>query len=221
MFLAHQEHGDLQHHRVLADPSRRRLLDLLRREGPADVQSLAAATGLHVTTVRSHLQQLIAEGLASAASSTSAGRGRPRMVYTASLMTGDDDGRWLADALVDGLAAANSGPDIAEAAGFGWGRQLARQQAVAAGDGPDSLVAMLDRFGFAPRRDHPEEVSLHRCPLLDMARRRPEIVCRLHLGVLRGATAGGDVAVSELVPFSASSPCIVRTTRHRPEPRLR
>ena len=51
--------GSTARHRALADPTRVRILDLLRSaDGPLTVADLAAPLGLHPNTVRSHLHLL-------------------------------------------------------------------------------------------------------------------------------------------------------------------
>src|SRR4051794_15318332 len=68
---------------ALASPPRRRLLELLRSAGePQDAHQLAAATGLHVSTVRFHLDMLRQAGLVVARSQPRATAGRPRTVYS-------------------------------------------------------------------------------------------------------------------------------------------
>jgi DNA-binding transcriptional ArsR family regulator len=54
-----------QHHAVLADPTRLSLLTCIRDAGPISVSDLAAATGLHDTTVSQALRHLRAAGIVS------------------------------------------------------------------------------------------------------------------------------------------------------------
>lgn len=70
---------------VLAVPARVTLLDRLRASPqPLDAQALATATGLHMTTVRSHLDVLIEAGLVTTGRQQPPGRGRPRTLYAPS-----------------------------------------------------------------------------------------------------------------------------------------
>ena len=50
---------------------------------------------------------------------------------------------------------------------------------------------------------------LRRCPLLDTARAYPEVVCSLHLGLVRGALerVGADPDVAALEPFAERGAC--------------
>ena len=68
---------------VLTD-ARRRIVDLLKREGPVTAAALAASLGLTKVAVRQHLQGLEALGLAEARPQPAAGRGRPSRAWTLS-----------------------------------------------------------------------------------------------------------------------------------------
>lgn len=71
-------------HAALSSPTRRRLLALLRADDAArDAHDLAQVVGLHLTTVRFHLEVLRRAGLLGRSSSPQAGAGRPRTVYAA------------------------------------------------------------------------------------------------------------------------------------------
>jgi len=75
------------------------------------------------------------------------------------------------------------------------------------------VVALLDRLGFAPSPDaRVSVVKLRRCPLLEAAHKNPEVVCGVHLGVVRGALdeLGADPEQTELTalePFSEPGAC--------------
>jgi predicted ArsR family transcriptional regulator len=72
------------------------------------------------------------------------------------------------------------------------------------------VVALLDDIGFSPEADE-QAVSarLTRCPLLDAARRFPDVVCAVHLGIVRGALDeyDADPSAAELLPFSEPGAC--------------
>ena len=76
---------------LLASPVRRRIVDALVAVDPVDdpaaartAAELAAEVGLHVTTVRFHLDQLVAAGLVDVRGPAArAGAGRPRKFYVA------------------------------------------------------------------------------------------------------------------------------------------
>ncbi|WP_159902455.1 helix-turn-helix transcriptional regulator [Ornithinibacter aureus] len=135
----------------------------------------------------------------------------------------------LAGAFADRLAAL--GVDTSEesrAVGRAWGASLAARDVAAAGGGPagparERVVELLHRLGFSPvvrptpdrdigregGRDIGREVELRTCPLLDAARRHPEVVCQVHAGLVSGADAGygGSGEGVRLVPFASPGAC--------------
>jgi predicted ArsR family transcriptional regulator len=48
------------------------------------------------------------------------------------------------------------------------------------------------------------------CPFLELARRHPDVVCPIHLGLMRGALAelGGALTATSLEPFRTESLCV-------------
>ncbi len=72
------------------------------------------------------------------------------------------------------------------------------------------MVELFDRLGFAPETGpRSTTVRLRRCPLLDAARANPEVVCNVHLGIVRGALAalGGEPEPSSLEAFAEPGAC--------------
>jgi predicted ArsR family transcriptional regulator len=51
--------------------------------------------------------------------------------------------------------------------------------------------------------------GLTQCPLLDAARTHPDVVCGVHLGIVRGALQewGTSLGEVELLPFSEPGAC--------------
>ena len=81
--------------------------------------------------------------------------------------------------------------------------------------GPQVLSALVD-LGFEPEGDVERlEVHLRRCPFLDLAHERPEIVCSVHLGLARGVLAkeGGPLTAEWLEPFVEPQHCVLHLTR--------
>ncbi len=99
---------------LLASPVRRRLVDALAHTGGdgrpgRTAAELAGTVDLHVTTVRFHLDQLVAAGLVESAVRREGGAGRPRKVYTVAPGSLDDvDARAEVDhlRLLSGLLAS-------------------------------------------------------------------------------------------------------------------
>jgi predicted ArsR family transcriptional regulator len=126
---------------ALAVPTRAELLRLLRAaERPRTAADLAAATGLHVNTVRSHLELLVDVALAVRGVEAPHGPGRPQVGYLAAAVAGDrpepaatgpgtkpaTDYRELAAALADELTATGDAGRIAVDAGRRWADTIDR-----------------------------------------------------------------------------------------------
>ena len=210
--------------------SRRTLLTTLRAEHrPVTLAALSATTGLHVNTVREHLAALTEAGLVERGRAAPGGRGRPAATYTA---PGPDPGpgnaeyAGLATALASTIRRTSTSPSRdATLAGVEWGHELARTAPVhhPAGAGPRTrVVHLLSHLGFAPQPAATEPtVLLTRCPLLEAARTSPDVVCAVHLGIVRGALDeyGGDDTGTALHPFSDPGACRLTLPRPGTSPR--
>ena len=178
--------------------------------------SLVTVTGLHENTLREHLAALVRRGVVRRQRAEPSGRGRPAWLYE---LTGEDSARseyaGLAATLAATIARTSENPGrVATAAGEEWGRELARDRGavpVSPIAAREQVLRLLDDLGFAPvtEPEHPADVRLTRCPLLEAAHRHREVVCGVHLGIVRGALAeyGADPAGSELRPFAARGSC--------------
>lgn len=211
-------------HRALSSPARSRLLDVLRDQPEGhDVHALATHLDLHPNTVRAHLGVLQDAGLVAAEPEARQRPGRPRMVYRA---TGDaeavqDDAGYafLATILTGYLATTADDPSAAaEEAGAAWGRHLVDRpppfQQIDPAQAIATVVEVLADIGFAPELDDTAEqgprILLRRCPFLQLAKAHPEIVCAVHLGIMRGALRelGADVEARDLQPLVEPMLCI-------------
>ncbi len=187
--------------------ARRRVLDAVRRaDPPVTVSALADELGLHPTTVRFHLDQLVAAGLATVAPTHEGVRGRPARRYRASPMA-TDPGHLTAEVwgpMVEALAAtidrAGAAPRAsAIAAGRAWAQRLSPA-------GPDPVPRVFARLGFAPETA-PWGLRLCACPFTASARHHPTI-CVVHLGLAQGlADAAGDPRPVSLIPFAEPGVC--------------
>ncbi|MFI0350854.1 helix-turn-helix transcriptional regulator [Actinomadura sp. 9N407] len=206
-------------HGVLSVPARLDILDHLRAAGhPVDAQEVAAATGLHVTTARSHLDALIEVGLAVSHRRPPQGRGRPGTVYSPSFQDGGGDGdpyRELSDLLAahfDDTPARRS--DRAQRAGHAWaGRRLEADPAPArtTAEARQVVNGLFTEMGFDPEPAPDGRVLLHGCPFRDTARAHPEVVCAAHQGLLTGLLARLDPGAPDpvLEPFVRADMCAV------------
>jgi predicted ArsR family transcriptional regulator len=219
------EHA-LRRHRALGEPSRVRILDELVDHGPLGAQELAERVRLHPNTVRAHLNALAAVGLVEADKGVSERRGRPRFVYRA---TGVEEAgrryRLLAEILTAVLAGGAADGDAAlEEAGERWGRhivdspppfaKLSEEEAV------ERLVLLLRETGFSPEvaaGERDRQILMRTCPFLELAQRQRDIVCPIHLGLMRGALAelGASSSVSKLEPFVRPDLCVAHLSAPR------
>lgn len=187
--------------------ARARVAAAVRDLGPAvPLGALAQLLGGHPNATRQHLEALVAAGLAVTAPLPRAGRGRPATGYTLTgagrRALGEDPARVAHTELVTLLAEhlADSGVSAEEA------RALGRSWGAARGG---RLVALLDDLGFTPEPDaaDPRTLRLRTCPILDAARRHPEIICQVHQGLIEGAL--GEDASARLLPFAEPGACVV------------
>ena len=201
----------------------------LQRSDSSTLAELAETTGLHVNTLREHLDQLSARGLVRRFREESRTRGRPAWRYAA-IDTPDPAltaYRELASALAATIYHTSAAPRAdALTAGRRWGRQLARRaetpdsaktsdemsDSAKASDGSPREVALrlLRDLGFEFTSDQTgREVRLTRCPLLDVALRYPEVVCAVHLGIVQGALQERQDETTDVAlhPFAEPGAC--------------
>lgn len=217
-------------HGALAAASRLRLLDALRAGDRAlDARELATTCALHLNTVRFHLQILSEAGLVSSEPDSSGSRGRPRLLYTptsagsTALGSGEPAGYQL---LATVLAAhwADTPAERAQRAERA-GRAMAQRQGLAARsatrvtteDAVTQVGALFAELGFEPepaREGDELQLRLHACPFRVVALEHPEVVCSMHLGLLRGALEemGAPPTTSSLTPFVQPHLCVARIT---------
>ncbi|GGB92648.1 helix-turn-helix transcriptional regulator [Cellulomonas carbonis] len=75
-----------------------------------------------------------------------------------------------------------------------------------------ALEAHLEDLGLDPVVEpRPLRVHLHRCPFQELARRRTQEVCSVHLTLVRGVLAahGGPVDATRLEPFVGPDHCVL------------
>ncbi|MBJ7593557.1 MAG: helix-turn-helix domain-containing protein [Candidatus Dormibacteraeota bacterium] len=214
---------DHQAHRALGSASRTHLIQTLLAEGPLQAEQLAGRVGLHLNTVRAHLEVLRKANLVSARAIARPGPGRPRLAFAATEMVPDDwrggSYRLLARILIASLREPD-GPERVTTAGREAGRELVaadRRTTPRPTDPRGGVLTLLDRLGFAPRAldpappGEPEVVELHGCPFSELAESDSPTVCSVHQGILEGAFAqlGGNPESLQLIPFVAPGLCAV------------
>ena len=199
--------------------SRAAVLEALRAATePTTLATLGETTGLHQNTLREHLEALVARGLAHRLRAAPSGRGRPAWLYEATdpeIGVAGSEYAGLAATLAAHIHRTSSDPRAdAVAAGRAWGRELARKAGAPDASGAAAarrkVVALLDDVGFAPEADDRATTAhLTRCPLLETAKEYPDVVCGVHLGIVRGALEeyGADSSRTDLQPFAEPGAC--------------
>jgi len=186
------------------------------------VQDLAERVGLHVNTVRFHLDRLVAEGLVQRHIEERTEPGRPRLAFTAIVRPDTAREQRSYRLLAEILASFVTGtvPDASAAAteaGRAWGHYLTERPAPYRRADEDrsvtELLRILDDIGFAPERSPQEgsrEILLRHCPFLEVAETHREVVCSVHLGLMQGVLAEmrAPVTAERLRPFVRPSLCV-------------
>jgi len=191
---------------------------------------LAGDLDLHVTTVRFHLDQLVAAGLVEAEFTRAFGVGRPRKVYRVGPQAsglGDDH----AMALLSELLTASFGLEgTPRDAGESW----SRRHVPATGEPPATtrgawlgklgrLLDVLEEWGYSPELSsdaggRTSRLDLRHCPFRELAREHEDVVCGIHRGLLRGVMqqlGEPDVHVA-LEPFVEPDLCRAHLTTSQP-----
>ena len=75
----------------------------------------------------------------------------------------------------------------------------------------DHVVRLLAEHGFEPEREN-GDILMRRCPFHDLAEQHGDVVCSVHLGLVRGALTeiGAPVTVTRLEPFVEPRLCRAR-----------
>lgn len=203
------EHGVDRADGARSSSARSRVLEQVTgSSAPLDVDTIADALGLHVTTVRFHLDNLVQVGLVRRTPEEGRHRGRPRLLYSVAAAARREDSRGqLIDVLVTALAE-ESADDRARSleAGRRWADELI--PTVQASSDDERLLRLLDELGFDPRRDGGDSIELLACPFRDAARRHPEVVCTIHLGLIQRVVGAGPTS-AQLLPFVEPERCLV------------
>jgi predicted ArsR family transcriptional regulator len=233
--------GDYDAAALMASPVRRALVDALEQQAhdaPVDpgmtAAELAPRVGLHVTTVRFHLDQLVAAGVLNSEFRRQVGAGRPRKIYLLTAKPQASDGhdplRLLTALLVEAMTAGVKGEPVTPVeAGRRWAREhLPVHENRSRAETPGTWLARvgemidaLEDWGYHPELSTSEggraaEVVLTDCPFFDLARDNEAVVCGVHQGLIvesmrRFGETGTEVS---LEPFVAPNRCLahLRTT---------
>ncbi len=174
---------------AVADPVRARLVRRLAAGGPASLDDLAKAAGVHPNTARAHLSALEAEGFLERSRGPAGSPGRPRTLYALREdWTVPDDG-FLAMAELLGAALGTTRPDprALHRLGARWGRTAVA--AAGPNDANHELIRVLARLGFDARLEG-NRLLLTGCPCPLISPERPALVCKLVDAVVDGILDG-------------------------------
>ncbi|WP_240917594.1 metalloregulator ArsR/SmtB family transcription factor [Phycicoccus sp. HDW14] len=226
---------------LLASPVRRRLVELLEAGAEQSPEGRTAAelapeADLHVSTVRFHLDQLVAAGVLESSFQRRGTAGRPRKVYrplprgAAPAAAGSEPLRLLTQLLAEAMTASVHGEKVTPfEAGRRWAREhLASHPDRAPADSTGvwlgrvgEVIDVLEGWGYQPEVSTSDggrtaRVELADCPFLDLARDNEAVVCGVHRGLIveslrQAGEAGAEVA---LEPFVTENQCLahIRTT---------
>lgn len=191
-------------------------------------REIADEIGLHINTVRFHLDVLERQGTVVRQDVPAAGPGRPPARYAVTPGSGRDGLRnykLLSEMLLAHLAGDEDPRQSAIDAGAQWGRYLiqppAPGQRLTPAEGLGRLVDLLSDIGFDPVPDGPTDdqrdeqgigtaVTLRHCPFLELADTHRDLVCTLHFGLMTGALQALKVPVTavSLTPFARPNGCV-------------
>lgn len=211
--------------------TRERILDALEGQPePLTVPELAGLTGLHPSTLRSHLPAMLTAGLVWRSSQSGPGAGRPRVRFAAVPPRHEQPGpgqpepdgervedyRMLAAALADALTASPRAGAVSYEAGRRWAEANAEPETSPAVDlhaGAAEVVRLLEEQGLAPRlAANGRDITTNRCPFEELARAHRDIVCQAHIGMVSGAVdeLRAPVCVLSLQPLRTEDPLTCR-----------
>lgn len=221
---AHAEQ-EAKRHSLLADPTRLEVV-LALSKGPETVSGLASRLGVHVNTVRAHLERLQAEGMVTQELSAPEGRGRPARRFFINPDAARDsqfpgrDYRLLSEVLLS-VVRSQAGRNIEQAAlesGREWGHHLSSGKVPRPGKArdPETAVSVVkdifEQMQFAPEVQKTRrgwDILLHNCPYREIARDNQDAICSFHQGILKGVlgTVGSEMEPESLQPFIKPDLC--------------
>lgn len=189
------------------------------------IAELAERFGVHLNTVRFHLEALTRSGRVERVDATPTGPGRPPLLFRA--LEGMDPAgprsyQLLSAVLATELADGPEGVARLTKAGRAWGARLVdgSEPTPEPGDRQaiEGLVAVLTEVGFAPAplaSSDPDRIDLRHCPFLELATTSPHLTCPVHLGLMQGVleALGGSVGVERLAPFVEPDRCVASLSR--------
>lgn len=203
-------------------PTRARVLSLLQDAGePLTAGAVGARLGLHSNSARFHLDRLVDDGLVVRDREPRSEPGRPKVLYAAAGTAppvAHRSYRLLAEILTTLLSDRLEDPAAAAVeAGQAWGRFVSPRSRPFhrpdAGEALETLVASLGRLGFdshVVETDADLRLEVSHCPFLEVAEAHNDVVCSVHMGLMRGVLeeTGAPVRAVSLEPLVEPSRCL-------------
>lgn len=198
-------------------------LEIARAHTAPSTAELADFLGLHVNTVRPHLERMREVGLLEVEVDGRGSVGRPQHRYrlaadAPSLGLEPAAFRWLAHLLASAAQAVGVDPEVAAQAAAPAGRRMAAQ-ASARGSRPACVAALtgvLAELGFDPAVVDEGDlvtVAFTHCPFAELAEANPDLVCNLHRGLVEGFVEQiGGADVEHFATLADRDPCQVSLT---------
>ena len=195
------------------------LLALRAHDQAITLEEISELTGLHVNTVRGHLDVLVAGGYAERDHEEPQGRGRPRLTYRPTPAS-DSPYDELAHALSEALESADS-RTLAKATATKWRRTATPIEPAGSPDeAVDRAVEGLRAVGFAAESNLlGDSIVVGRCPYASLIADHP-IICDIHTELLAQMLhdTGQEVTVAGMDVWIKPTLCRARLTRPDLEP---
>lgn len=206
---------------VLDDPARRAAYLAVRTaDRPLTRAEVAGEVGISVRLAAFHLEKLVAEDFLEATYARDEQPGvvgHPAKRYRPTSLELEvsipprryDLAAGMLATVLDERSADLPLEVLADVAGE-YGREVGRR--VTADDGDGELLTALRAVGYEPATSG-DEVVLRNCPFRDVAKSRPDVICRMNLALVAGLVEGTQTPTLHAV--LAPSPercCVVVTT---------
>lgn len=197
--------------KALGDDTRYQIYTWLsEHESPATISEIADSFDLHPNTVRPHLDRLRDSGLVELDASSQGSVGRPQHRYRAvetdlEVHSGAESSSVFVRMLADLCIEAHATPEQACDVGRNAGHELAEMCPGSA----NVLEVQMDQLGFDPTEDDGGCIVFTNCPFRELAQAHPELICRLHEGLVRGIVEVGGGHIEEFHDVQRTTePCM-------------
>jgi predicted ArsR family transcriptional regulator len=183
---------------LIADPVRLRIVRRLAQSGPASLQELADAAGVHLNTARTHVAALEHAGAVVARPRQRPGRGKQGLEYELAegWTLGSSDFRAIAEVLATAVLRHGMSPEARLEIGRAWGHYVVGRPGVH--DPKDEVVRALEWLGYvAEFKD--DQIQLAGCPCILVSPEEPRVVCDVAAGLVDGMleASGSDLRVHD------------------------